>query len=356
MICTLSLQVDTFTWTLHLPSPLKVVQTEPWDLSFPGFDSNLIIHLDGTGLFRLDVQCRQDMHKKTRIAFDHSLKTRWLKHASCAIWSFDRSTCFHRHRFVSYDHLHLVWRVPGLDQGNNGQYGSSGKVSYVIIFHVDRAHEEAEVARQERIRQTLEETGDARAEKAQVECQANHQEALQLMKSRTLKSAREIYSTAHPFDVRFEFDSAEELWDNSDLTKPLDPEQCSVAMRTVRVTNSRLEEYRDVFVWLRTGLFLFDDLTAALDDETASQAPHTTQASSFLEHLTPAKVADDLLREWCYVHEEVRQAMIEYAVGNWSEVKTFPVMTDIYKTTGSDDLPLETQSVLLELMARVAFK
>ncbi|SGY50361.1 BQ5605_C001g00876 [Microbotryum silenes-dioicae] len=377
---------DSYAWRVpRLPSILADAQTERFDI-LPGGEprNGYILHLDGTGLFYLEIPGREGLNSKKRKSFDHALKTRWLKHATCAIWSPDRSICYHRHNFVTLDTLHLFWRMPNLDQRHNSQVGSDlwPPLPFDVVVHLDQQHMEAEEKQLVCMRQIVEleaVIADVRIETNRNERQTSDQNAIQSMQVKTLRRNQELFLTAHPFDVRFEFGSVGDLWENSEFlasqssyfydlfaagfsesaTKSLDPERCSIPTRTVHVTEGRLEEYRAVFVWLRTGLVQFDDSPEGSHDEAAVQGPNPSQASSIyslahflqipelsalalkfcLEHLTPAKVAEELVREWCYLYKEV---------------KTSPGMKDLCKTIGSDDLPIETQSVLLELMAKVS--
>ncbi|SCZ99584.1 BZ3500_MvSof-1268-A1-R1_Chr3-1g06123 [Microbotryum saponariae] len=392
---------STYAWRVsRLPSLRADAQTERFDVLPDGEPHNgYILHLDGTGLFDLEIPGREGLNSKKRKSFDHALKTRWLKHATCAIWSPDRSIRYHQRDFVTLDTLHLFWRVPNLDQRYHSQDGSDlwPRLPFEVVIYLDQQHVEAEEKQLVCMRRIVEleaVIADLRMEADRNERQASHQNAIQSMRARTLRRNQELFLTAHPFDVRFEFGSVEDLWENSEFlasqspyfsdlfaagflesaTKSLDPERCSIPTRTVHVTKGSLEEYRAVFVWLRIGLVQFDDSPEGSHHQAAVQDPKPSHASSIyslahflqipelsalalkfcLEHLTPAKVAEELLREWCYLYKEVRQELIEYAVRNWSKVKTSPGMKDLCKTLGSDDLPFETQSVLLELMAKVA--
>ncbi|SCZ99585.1 BZ3500_MvSof-1268-A1-R1_Chr3-1g06124 [Microbotryum saponariae] len=387
----------THYWTLDLDKLASLGCDGEWETPpfYPLESDRMALCFNNAGVFRLALLHRQQLTSTARPSYDHNLKHCGLRHAICEVWSTDRTECYHSHRFVvfgSYPELRVDWEVPRLLK--MAQSCNKDERICIVAFQVDSRNLENQLMYRRGITARLAEAGVKVARLVRQECQEKHLVTLNEMFSKTQQSLQVIYSTAHPFDVRFEFGSATDLWENSaflasqspyfadlfaagfleSVTKPLDPERCSVPARTVHVTTGRLEEYRAVFVWLRTGFIRFDDSPEGSHDQAAVQDTNLIQASSIyslaqflqipelsalalkfcLEHLTPAKVAEELFREWSYLHKEVRQELIQYAVRNWSEVKTSKSITEACKTIGSDDLPFETQSVLLELTAKVA--
>ncbi|SCZ99403.1 BZ3500_MvSof-1268-A1-R1_Chr3-1g05995 [Microbotryum saponariae] len=389
------------TWTLKLSELASLGSGEQWKTPpfYPLDPGRMALCFDNSGHFRLELLHRADLSSRELRSYDHNLKHFKLRNATCEIWSADRTECYHSHHFVLSVQcdLQLDWNVPRLSQWAN--LGKNDESFCVVIFRVNSQGDEADSAYRKGIEAQLAKKGATLARIALQECQQEHQATLMRLCSKIQQSDQVIHSTAHPFNVRFAFGSAGDLWESSEflasqsayfadlfaagfsesIMKPVDAEQCSVPTRTVHVIKGRLEEYHAVFVWLRTGLIRFDDSIGnsaqPSDIEATAPCSNAIQASSVyslshylqlpelsalalnfcLEHLTPARAALELLREWCYAHEEVRQKLIEYVVRNWSEVKTSSVITDLCKTIGKDsDLPFEAQNVLLELMAKVA--
>ncbi|KDE07524.1 hypothetical protein MVLG_02195 [Microbotryum lychnidis-dioicae p1A1 Lamole] len=410
------------TWTLKLSELASLGSGEQWRTPpfYPLDPDRMALCFDNSGNFRLELLHRADLSSRELQSYDYNLKHSKLRNATCEIWSADRTQCYHSHFFVSNVQLdlRLDWNVPRLSQW--AKSGKNDESFCVVIFRVNSQGDEADSAYRKAIEAQLAKKGADEADSAYrkgieaqlakefkgatlerialQECQEEHQSTLKRLFSKIHQSDQVTHSTAHPFNVRFAFGSAGDLWESSEflasqsayfadlfaagfsesVMKPVDPEQCSVPTLTIHMTKGRLEEYHAVFVWLRTGLILFDDSigdSEPSDVEATAPSSNAIQASSvyslshylqlpelsalalnfYLEHLTPAQAALELLREWCYPHEEVRQKLIEYVVCNWSEVKTSSVITDLCKTIGKDsDLTFEAQNVLLELMAKVA--
>ncbi|KDE06609.1 hypothetical protein MVLG_03105 [Microbotryum lychnidis-dioicae p1A1 Lamole] len=396
--------LKAYSWTLKLGCSggcLHDLVTKPFEIPPTSWSvdekplSDATLNITRYGAFELKVGAG--------LSHDPRIK-QFLSHATCDVWSLDRSTNYHVHHFVTHyrkwSRLDLSWTVQGV-QDALGDLGKSASFLVVLEFDVTKISVEALI--RENLEQEHWKIELAKAESAKQEPQQRYKTIIQPSSTRALTGFQDLGSSAHPFDVRFVFggegeSDEKELWENAaflasrspyfadlfssgyseSLIEPVSPQECKVASRTVRITEGTFEDYRATFIWLRTGHILLSDLLESsrskITDFASEDAPqpvlarsiyavaHYLQISSLCELalrciedcLTPTTAAEYLVDELCCLYREPRDLVITYAVNNWDKVKPTTVIKEAIAKKAKGELSPGATETLLDVLMRVA--